>query len=477
LPKEADCYTWLAYLVQNKGHIQLALDYERKALATYENIVQQKSLDGGTILTEAELYEFRNGVANSLNNIGYIFRNQGDIQRALEYYFESFKIREELNNDEGMGVSLNNIGTVYNIQGETEKALEYYFKSLKIHQLMAESPDELKMVKGKKGLASSMNNIGSIYFLQGDQTKDSVLQRESIQKGLDYFTKSLKIREEIGDKGGMALCFSNLGFIYQSYGDPGCTLSREECLNEGMQKGLDYFFKSLKIMEEIGDKRGVTYSLNNIGGVYLDKGEAALAKEYALKSMTLGKELGFPDDIKDPAKILSTIYKEDGDFKQALVMYELFIQMRDSINNEETQKSTIRQQTKYEFEKAQLVKEQEERERARLHEEETSRRDNLQYSVILLGLLVLGSLILLVRPKGGGLGKLSLSVRLAEGLIFFSFLIFFEFILVLADPYIENWSSGAPGIKLLFNAGIAALIFPLHSLFEAKLKGRLVKSK
>jgi len=29
------------------------------------------------------------------------------------------------------------------------------------------------------------------------------------------------------------------------------------------------------------------------------------------------------------------------------------------------------------------------------------------------------------------------------------------------------------GIKLLFNAGIAAFIFPVHSLFERRLKGRL----
>ena len=67
------------------------------------------------------------------------------------------------------------------------------------------------------------------------------------------------------------------------------------------------------------------------------------------------------------------------------------------------------------------------------------------------------------------------NVRMAEGIIFFSFLILFEFLLVLADPYIDNWSGGAPGIKLLFNAAVAALIFPLHSLFEKKLKGRLVK--
>ena len=68
-----------------------------------------------------------------------------------------------------------------------------------------------------------------------------------------------------------------------------------------------------------------------------------------------------------------------------------------------------------------------------------------------------------------------MSERMAEGIIFFSFLILFEFLLVLADPYIDRWSSGAPGIKLLFNAGIAALIFPAHAFFESKLKGKLVK--
>jgi hypothetical protein len=42
--------------------------------------------------------------------------------------------------------------------------------------------------------------------------------------------------------------------------------------------------------------------------------------------------------------------------------------MKDSINNEATQKATIRQQTKYEFEKAQIVKENEIKELARLEE-------------------------------------------------------------------------------------------------------------
>jgi len=60
-------------------------------------------------------------------------------------------------------------------------------------------------------------------------------------------------------------------------------------------------------------------------------------------------------------------------------------------------------------------------------------------------------------------------------MIFFSFLLFFEFMLVLLDPFIEDYSGGAPAFKLMFNAVLAAGIFPLHAFFESMIKRRLVK--
>jgi hypothetical protein len=41
------------------------------------------------------------------------------------------------------------------------------------------------------------------------------------------------------------------------------------------------------------------------------------------------------------------------------------------------------------------------------------------------------------------------------------------------DPYIDNWTGGAPAYKLIINASLAALIFPLHNFFE----GRMSKKK
>ncbi len=232
-------------------------------------------------------------------------------------------------------------------------------------------------------------------------------------------------------------------------------------------------------MEETCNKHGIAVSLNNIGIIELRRGALAQALKNVTQGLLIAREIGSVHLISANAGILSKVAKIQGDrttdpvlrqarYKEALEMYELHIQMRDSIKNEETLKATIRQQTKYEFEKVQLVKEQEEKERSRIEAEVTSRRDNLQYSVILIALLVLFGGVM-------SLGFVKVSPRMAEGIIFFSFLILFEFLLVLADPYIDNWSGGAPGFKLLFNAGIAALIFPAHAFFESRLKGRLVK--
>ena len=373
-------------------------------------------------------------LADALNNIGYIYMNQGDIPKALEYYHKSLKIKEEIGDKDGIAISLNNIGVIYKNQGDIPKALEYFHKSLKIKEEIGD----------KKGIAMSLNNIGAIYRNQGD-----------IPKALEYYHESLKIQEEIGDKKGMASSLNNIGVIYKNQGD--------------IPLALQYYHKSLKVREELGWKAGIAISLNNIGGVELEQGELTSALNYGMRGLEIAREIGSPRHTSLHSSLLSKVARKQGNYKEALNMYELHIQMRDSIKNEETQKAAIRQQTKYEFEKAQLVKEQEKEELARLVAEKTARRDNLQYSVVLICLLVIGGVVVM-------LGRLSLPERVAEGIIFFSFLILFEFLLVLADPYIDNWSGGAPGIKLLFNAGIAALIFPMHSLFERKLKKRLAKS-
>ena len=187
-----------------------------------------------------------------------------------------------------------------------------------------------------------------------------------------------------------------------------------------------------------------------------------------MKSLAISKELGFPENIESASKLLSEIYEAEGDGMKALELHKLYILMRDSINNKEVQNATIKLQALHEFEKEQLIKENEAKEQARIENEAIKRRNNLQYILILLGILVLFGLIL-------SLGIIKIPVKIAEGLIFLAFLILFEFLLVFLEPHIDSFTNGVPVYSLLFNAAIALLIFPFHSVMEKYLKRRLVK--
>ncbi len=151
-------------------------------------------------------------LAGALNNIGFIYKQQGGIPQALEYYQKSLEIKKEINNNKGIANSLNNIGRIYEQQGDIPKALEYYHKSLKIRE----------EIGNKAGIAESLNNIGFIYKQQGD-----------IPEALEYYHKSLKIREEAGNKAGIAESLNNIGLIYQNQGDS--------------SKAMEYYQNSLKI--------------------------------------------------------------------------------------------------------------------------------------------------------------------------------------------------------------------------------------
>ncbi|MBL4658454.1 MAG: hypothetical protein JKX73_10670, partial [Flavobacteriales bacterium] len=143
-----------------------------------------------------------------------------------------------------------------------------------------------------------------------------------------------------------------------------------------------------------------------------------------------------------------------------------YVESNDNLFNEKKSKEIGRISGNYQMDKEVAEEERIEAERAKLKLAKLTRSNNLQYAVILLVIVGLAIIIFM-------LGKFQLPVAVVEALIFFTFLLLFEYTLVLLDPYIEDYSSGAPAIKLAFNALLAGLIFPLHSFFEEKLKSRI----
>jgi len=450
----ADGYNNVAVLLQKQGDVDSALWYLEKSLQMHVEMKNKEAMaqvfsnmatflySGGDQIRALEYFRKslqiseeindQESIANSINNLGFIHMKRGDIELAIANYSKSIIICEERGYRGILATALHNMALMFKQQGDFEAALEYYLKSLK-----------LKEKYNRSGITYTLTNIGALYGNLNEK-----------EKAIEYYQKSIAIDKKTGGVRNMANTLNNLGYLYFKQGIPELAMKQYE--------------EALLINEKIKWDLGIATVLANMGNVRFNENNLDLSMELGQRSFSISQELGFPEQIRRSSNLIYRIHKKRKNYSDALKMYELFIEMRDSINNEHTQKASIRQQTKFKFEKEQLIKDQEEKEKNRIEELVRQRRDNLQYSVILIVILVLASFVLL-------LGKINVGTRMAEGLIFFSFLIIFEFVLVLADPYIEGWSGGAPGIKLLFNAGIAALIFPLHSLFENKLKNRLAK--
>ena len=421
----ANSYSNLGVHYKNKGDYTLSLSCHLKALEIRETQKDQK------------------GIATTLSNIGIIYFNQGDYPKALENYFKVLKMDEEMRDKAGIAIDFGNIGLVYYSQGDYPKALEYYFKALKLGEELGD----------KTRIVIQLGNIGSVYKDQKDYPK-----------ALEYYFKALKANEEIGRKTGIAINFNNIGLVYRNQGD--------------YPKALEYYFKTLKIKKELGAKNLIAITFGNIGLLYIQTGRFAEAEVYLDSALAISESIGALSYMKDHYLFFSDLYDSTAHYKQALTHYKKYITAKDSLFNEKKAKDIGRLEQKHEFEMAMLQEEQIKNEELRIKNEQISRRNNLQYSLIIIGLLIITILIPLLGSLSRFFGKVrGVSVRVLEAIIFIAFMIFFEFLLVLLDPTIESWSGGEPLLKLIANVLLAATIFPLHSFFEGKVMKRALLTK
>ncbi len=136
---------------------------------------------------------------------------------------------------------------------------------------------------------------------------------------LKYYYKSLAIFEEIGDKKGIAGSLGNIGPMYKFQGN--------------YLRALEYYQKSLAIFEEIGDKRGIAGSLNNIGGIYFDQGNYPRALEYRKKSLAISEEIGDKRFLAASLNNIGNIYKNQGNYPGALEYYEKSLAIKEELGD------------------------------------------------------------------------------------------------------------------------------------------------
>jgi len=228
---------------------------------------------------------------NAWDNIIYVSNPKLDLElnlKIIDLANDNLK-KESLTDSEkkafkkSLSLAFNSLGIIFYNKGDYDKAINYYSRSLKIRE----------EIHDKKGLAATLNNLGVVNQDQGDYAK-----------AIEYYTLSLIKNEEIGDKNGEANTLSNIGRIYREQGDN--------------TKAINFQTRSLKIKEAIGDKRGMAIAYSNIGAIYSDQDNNVKAMEYFTLYLKVSEEIGDKNNIALALADIGEVLKKQEDNSKSL---------------------------------------------------------------------------------------------------------------------------------------------------------------
>ncbi len=194
------------------------------------------------------------GLATALRGIGNVHRSRGDYGAALESYFNSLSIFEEIKAP--LGTTLGSIGLVRTLQGDYPRALAYYSKALKEFQANA----------NKIEMARVLSLIGNVYYSQG-----------LYDSSLSSYRQALALREEMDDASGQGDVIAGIG----------STLLRQKNYSEA----LDSFEKALGLFKSVGNQEKMAEVLTRVSEALLLQKDYARALSAAESSLAIATQL------------------------------------------------------------------------------------------------------------------------------------------------------------------------------------------
>ena len=104
-------------------------------------------------------------------------------------------------------------------------------------------------------------------------------------------------------------------------------------VNGNFIKAIESYQQFLKIMEELGDKRGIATAMGNIGSLYIDLKEFNKALGYQKRCLSIVQEIGNIEGVASALNNLSIIYTGLRDYEEAISYAQKSLDMYDLLKD------------------------------------------------------------------------------------------------------------------------------------------------
>ncbi len=229
---------------------------------------------------------------------GEYYKKTGDLEMALETYFEAANIAVDAKSLIDEGVVYISIADTYSIMENFDNAVHFYNKSIPILRSEADSVP----------LASALLNAGDTYYNMG-----------RYDDALRYFEEAGPIFNKMNYTVGAAYNLGNVGMIYAKQGKD--SLAKKQ------------IYEAIAILEESEDYYPISVYLTIMSDIYLKQNDFATALSYSNRSLELATAYGLKEQIGDAYLQLSELHEQAGNQEAALNYYKSHILYRDSLRN------------------------------------------------------------------------------------------------------------------------------------------------
>ena len=319
--------------LQNKN---LSADLRKKYtmyLAAYYNNISIQLEDNGNpkalnyLDKSISLYRSVNAndeVYSSVVSKGLLLSRRKRYKEAITCYFDALRYfeKDKDQNADGISYVYTNLGVLYGDQDQWREAIKY----LKIAVNTIDQKKEKKTVEDELQKFTMYYNIGSAYVTLNDY-----------KNGEDYLKKALVLSKKHNQNSFSSYALVKLGLVDMYY--------------KRYEDAEKKFIESNKIAES---DRSRGFSLVNLGDLYFTKKEYAKSKTFLEDGLKIAKEIK-NDNLKEQAyELLYKINKINGNYKESLLMLELYNSIKDSSKVVETKNELKQQQLKYDYQKKEL---------------------------------------------------------------------------------------------------------------------------
>jgi CHAT domain-containing protein len=282
-PREMSTKNLMGRIYTDLGQEQKALDLFNELLLYYQSGLNRRR---AAFVHQEQMFTM--GEASTLSNMGRVYNNLGDKQKALDYLNQALPLWQGSGNSAGQASTLDSIGRAYSDMGDANQALDNFNRALPLWRVDGDQAGE----------ALTLNDMGPAYAGLGQK-----------QKSFEVYNQALAIWRELGSHQGEALTVNNIGRLYRDLGQH--------------QTALDYYNKALPLWREVGNRNGEALALSDIGRAYADLGQPAKALDYAAQALPIFRETG---SRRGEAMTLNNMGRDHSDMGEAKQAYDLDLQ-------------------------------------------------------------------------------------------------------------------------------------------------------